>query len=77
MNRCGSVCRWTKDNSLATFKNSKKFVTTDIRKVLEFVQKELTQLDLEGQMPEMKKPPSVELQNFQWVIRPVSIKMPY
>lgn len=37
----------------------------DIRKVLEFVQKDNTRLDLAGRMPEMKKLPSVERQNMQ------------
>lgn len=54
----------SKGQQLGHFKNRKIYIffkSTDIRKVLEFVQKHITQLALAEQMPEIKKPLSVEL----------------
>lgn len=72
MNRGGSVW-WTKDNSQATSKNSKKFWGLRTSgKCLNLCKKRFTQLGLEGRMSDIKELPSVELQSLQWATRPIT-----
>lgn len=68
--------RWTKDNSQATSKTVKSFVSTDIRKVLEFVQKREYATGIGGTNARNEETDFSRTSEFAvWATKPISIKI--